>query len=186
VASGSAIVEGQVVQTRQIEGVVSLLPWIGPQDLPGIHPEDQEYVAAEMSAFLLAWLSELSCPVLDRPSPSSLSGLGWRREQWIRVASRLGIPTALPDDASTHGAPVLSGRPVTVLDGQPVGGCQPAEGEAAATIARAVDVRLVTLSFVGTEQAPVFEGAWPAPQLDDPDMAKVLKESLLEEGRRRS
>jgi hypothetical protein len=183
-ASGAAVIGGRIICTSQIQGVITLLPWVGPQDLPGIHPEDREYVAAEMSAFLLAWLSELPCPVLNRPSPSSLSGPGWRHDHWIRVASRLGIPTTLPDDSNALGAPALSGRPVTVLDGQPFGTCQPAEGEAAAAIARSVDVRLVTLSFVGTKQVPVFEGAWPAPRLDDSEMAHLLKEKLLKEGRR--
>ncbi len=52
----------------------------------------EAYVSAEMTAFLLSWLSGLDCPILNRPTPNCLSGPGWRQEQWIHLAARLGIP----------------------------------------------------------------------------------------------
>jgi hypothetical protein len=55
-------------------------------------PVDRAYVSAEMTAFLLSWLSELDCPILNRPTPTCLSGPGWRQEQWIHLAARLSIP----------------------------------------------------------------------------------------------
>jgi hypothetical protein len=52
---------------------------------------DRAYVAAEMSAFLAAWLSDLVCPVLNRPTPGSLVGPSWRREQWKSAAQQVGM-----------------------------------------------------------------------------------------------
>jgi hypothetical protein len=45
-----------------------------------------------MKAFLLSWLSQLNCLVLNRPTPLCLSGPSWRPEQWTYAAAQLGIP----------------------------------------------------------------------------------------------
>jgi hypothetical protein len=87
-------VGGVDLAAGDLGGVVTRLPWITEEELPHIHAEDQSYVAAEMNALLVAWLNELPCPVLNRPGPSSLTGLAWRREQWIGLALGLGIPVA--------------------------------------------------------------------------------------------
>jgi hypothetical protein len=61
-------------------------------DLLEIVPEDRAYVAAEMTAFLLSWLSSLQCSVLNRPTPAGLSGPYWRPERWVQAAVKVGIP----------------------------------------------------------------------------------------------
>src|SRR5512135_582318 len=77
-----AAVGDRTVRRDEIDAVVTALAWIWPHDLPHVVPEDRDYVAQEMAAFLLAWLHELNCPVLDRPTPSSLTGCGRATLKW--------------------------------------------------------------------------------------------------------
>jgi len=85
------VASGEVLDQSAVAGVVVLLPLVSDLDLPHIRFDDRAYVAAEMSAFLRAWLTSLECPVLNKPSSLSLSGPGWRPEQWALAADRLGI-----------------------------------------------------------------------------------------------
>jgi hypothetical protein len=87
-----AVVGGRAVSAGRIDGVLTRLPCVYEWELAHIVPGDRAYVSAEMSAFLLSWLSELDCPILNRPKPTCLSGPDWRQEQWIQLAARLGIP----------------------------------------------------------------------------------------------
>jgi hypothetical protein len=96
------VVAGQKVALSGIEAAVSTMDTVTSGDLPQIVREDRAYVAAEMRAFLLAWLTTIPCPVLNRPTPLSLAGCGWRPEQWALAAAAHGIPTETvvepPDD----------------------------------------------------------------------------------------
>jgi hypothetical protein len=56
-------------------------------------PEDREYARAEIAALLLSWLAGVGCPVVNRPSPSSVFG-GYRRAiVWQRLAVSAGLET---------------------------------------------------------------------------------------------
>ena len=88
----TAVIDGRVICTSKITGVLTLLPWVTADQLIHIIPEDRAYVAAEMTAFFVSWLSELTCPVLNRPTPTCLAGPGWRPEQWVHAAARMEIP----------------------------------------------------------------------------------------------
>src|SRR5208337_4871033 len=85
-----AVVERELVPQKEITGVLTRLPCVVEEQLLDIVPEDRPYVAAEMTAFLLFWLSSLKCPVLNRPTPTCLSGPYWHREKWVRVAAAAG------------------------------------------------------------------------------------------------
>ena len=102
-ADGRAVVAGRAVAVGEIRGVVAALETLTIRDLSHIARDDRQYVVAEMYAFLLAWLRTLPCRVLNRPTPQSLAGCGWQREQWVLVADALGIPTvpvSEPSDGS--------------------------------------------------------------------------------------
>ena len=88
----TAVVDGQVVGVEEISGVLIRLPYVFEQELLHIVPDDRAYVAAEMQAFLISWLSRLKCPVLNRPTPSYLLGANWRPQQWVYAAAQVGIP----------------------------------------------------------------------------------------------
>ena len=99
---GMAVIGGKLVADAEIEGILTLRPCIFPEELLSIAAAHRSYVAAELNAFLLAWLAAQTCPVLNRPTASCLAGPNWRAEQWTLVAARLGIP-ANPGIASRTG-----------------------------------------------------------------------------------
>ena len=101
---GQAVVAGEEVAVSDIEAVVSTIDTITTADLRQIVREDRAYVAAEMRAFLLAWLTTIRCPVLDPPTPLSLAGCGWRPEHWALVAAAFGIPTETVVEPVDEGA----------------------------------------------------------------------------------
>ena len=86
-----AVIGGQRVRASEIEGVLVRLPYVPVDELPHIVPGDRSYVAQEMTAFLTAWLSELACPVVNRPTAECLSGPAWSPEQWLQVAAGVGL-----------------------------------------------------------------------------------------------
>jgi len=85
------VVGGEMLQCHDIAAVVTRLPWVSDVELPHIVASDRSYVAAEMGAFLLAWLSEIDCPVANRPRPNCLCGPFWRHERWVLEAARIGL-----------------------------------------------------------------------------------------------
>jgi hypothetical protein len=162
----------RVVHGEEIRAVVNLLPWVSVHDLPHIDPDDREYVANEMAAFLLAWLSELDCPMMDRPTPLSLSGCGRWPAQWAALAKQAGVGA----DAQWPGPRVE----VTVLEGRAVAGPQTGIGlaSAAEAIARAGQRSLVTLYFAAGQREPILIGAAARPSAGSPAVAEKLLEWL--------
>jgi hypothetical protein len=82
------------IPERDLTAVLTLTPRLIEQELFTVTPADRTYVAAEINAFLLAWLSSLrsQCPVVNRPTATSLAGPYWRRERWIHAAAECEIP----------------------------------------------------------------------------------------------
>ena len=72
----TAVIAGDRVTLDRIDAVVSALPWVTPYDVLHVVKDDRDYVAQEMTAFLLAWTHTLGCRVLDRPTTACLSGCG--------------------------------------------------------------------------------------------------------------
>jgi hypothetical protein len=177
-----AVIDGREVAVEEITGVVTCLPNVSELELLHIVPSDRAYVAAEMSAFLLSWLSALSCPVLNRPSPTCLSGPYWRPEQWARVASEVGMRVqpvhrrvALdvgPAPAVTHGVTA------TVIGERCLGQADTATLAAARRLARAADVELLTVRVSGPEAGATFLGADPWPDLTSEETVDALLEYL--------
>ena len=54
-----SVVHGRTVRNDSIQGVLIRWPGVFPQELPHIIAADREYVAQEMTAFLVSWLSSL-------------------------------------------------------------------------------------------------------------------------------
>jgi hypothetical protein len=92
IAASTVVIGGEVVAASAIAGVLTRLAAVTAHDLPHIAASDRFYVAAEMTAFLLAWLTALNCPLVNRPTPQCLAGPAWRQERWLTVADRLSIP----------------------------------------------------------------------------------------------
>ena len=163
-ADGSAVVGGRQVATTDIAGVLTRLPHVTEAELPAIVPEDRTYVAAEMTAFLLAWLSALRCPVLNPPTATCLAGPYWWPAQWVRVAHGLGIPVrpvrllAGPDRSPSGGeADPSSGQPRGDPSADEAGesrappGVHPASTPTGAAAASVVTVTVVGDRCLGTD-----------------------------------
>jgi hypothetical protein len=91
--SASCCVGGRVVPASDIEAVLTRAATVDPADLVEIAEHDREYVAAEMHAFLVAWLTALGGRVVNRPTPRSLRGPHWPAEVWVHLAASISIPT---------------------------------------------------------------------------------------------
>jgi len=177
-----AVIGGREVAVEEITGVVTCLPNVSELDLLHIVPSDREYVAAEMSAFLLSWLSALGCPVVNRPSPTCLSGPYWRPEQWARLASEVGLHV---QPLHRRVALALSATPavtqsvtVTVIGERCLGPADTATLAGARRLARAADVELLTVRVSGPEPGATFLGADPWPDLTSEETADALMEYL--------
>lgn len=184
--SGTAVIGGRPVPVADLAGVLVLWPAVFEQELLHIVPAERSYVAAEMTAFLRSWLSQLPCPVLNRPTATSLSGPSWRPEQWVHAASRLGIPVRpvrrrarlVRGDA----APVedLPGAcPVTVVGRRCIGDVDTILAAHARRLAVAADVELLTVYFLGGQRDAPLLTADPMPDVTQPDLADAIRAHLL-------
>jgi hypothetical protein len=161
----AAVIGQRVVDSGKIEGVLTRLPCVGEEELWQIVPEDRSYVAAEMTAFLAAWLSGLKCRVLNRPTPSCLMGPYWRQERWLLAASKLGIPiNALHRSASALQDALSDDRKyrpttVNVVGNQCVGSADKSLYKAARSLAKAAGVELLSAKFASPQAGSEFLGA---------------------------
>lgn len=179
VVGGRSVVGGRCVDNNsRLHGVLNCLPAITEDQLLHIVPEDRSYVAREMTAFLLAWETELTCPVFNRPTPNCLIGPNLSREEWILTAARLGIRVSTVT-RSSHGCsqaaqnnPFQDARAVTVI-GKRVLGDGPELQYCARTLARAAGVELATFYFSAAAQTE-FLGTTLQPDLKNCEAADAL------------
>lgn len=160
--ASTAVVGGRVVPVAEITGVLTLLPGIFEQELLDIVPADRSYVAAEMTAFLLSWLSTLRCPVLNRPTPTCLCGPYWRQERWISAAAGLGIPVqplhrrAALAEGSAPPQPVPPSVTVTVVGEQCFGEVDDTLLSWSRQLADLAGVELLTVRFSNAGRGAYF------------------------------
>jgi hypothetical protein len=150
---------------------------IEPDDLQHIAERDRPYVAAEMTAFLLAWLSGLPCPVLNRPTPQCLGGPAFRREQWVHLASRLSIPRA-PFRRDTRQITATlgddSGCELTVVGNSCFGDADWTLMTSAQRLAAKSGAVLLSVKFTGSTADSEFVDASPWPNLGSPQLADAV------------
>lgn len=187
--NSTAVIDGRTIAARDIAGVLVRLPRVSERELGRIAREDRPYVAAEMTAFLRAWLASLRCPVLNRPVPTCLSGPGWCHEQWIHAAARLGIPVqpvrrciALSDGVS-DAEPIPPGVTVTVVGERCLGTADIALAAQARRLARAARVELLAVRFGAGNDGLRLLGADPWPDVSSLEVADAILEYLSEGGR---
>jgi hypothetical protein len=180
----TAVVGGQVVGVEQIVGVLTRIPCVFEQELLQIVPADRSYVAAEMNAFLISWLSRLKCPVLNRPTPTYLLGPNWRPQQWLYAAAQLGIPVhpmrryiALSGDVCPK-PPEMPPVTVTVVGDRIFGSVDQALATQARRLADAAKVDLLAVHFSGSESGADFLGADLWPDISSPNVADAILEYL--------
>lgn len=180
----TAVVNGHTVPQEQITGVLTLLPSVPADELSDITPRDRHYVAAEMNAFLLFWLSRLRCPVLNRPTPTCLSGPHWRQEKWVQVAAQAGIPVQAVYRLAAFGKSSVEDRgaaeavALTVIGPHTLGNTDPELHHRAHLLADLAQVELARMLFSGPERDARFLGAETFPALTDDCLTERVLEYL--------
>ncbi len=176
------VVERQKVAEEEISAVLTLLPCVFEAELVEIASADRRYVAAEMTSFLLFWLSRLSCTVLNRPTPTSLSGPYWRREKWVRVAAQSGISVepshrhAAPSSSSGKEQNLPDSANVTVIGERVIGEVDSTLRRQARCLATLAGVELLSVRFSNPERDGRFVSADYSADLSD----KVIAEAVLD------
>ena len=182
--AGVAVIDGQLLPATAITGVMTRFPAVQPEMLAHIAAIERNYVAAEMTAFLIAFISALPCKMLNRPTAGGLCGPAWRPEQWIRAATRAGIPVRPRRRNVRLNAAAESEADVavelTVIGDRVFGAAEaPLLADWARSLAQAAGVGLLGLGF--TQQATGFALACvhPSPDLDTPERLDAAREFLL-------
>lgn len=170
------VIEGTTYRSSEIRGVLVRLPAVLATDLPHIVVSDRDYVASEMTAFLVYWLNALGKPVLNRATPRSLLGPGWFPEHWIYYAAQAGMRVRSMSRAirltsfDQPAWPEHSGSfaELTVIAGvRCFGDVAPALAEKARALAAAGHADLVKFRFDGPDSDACFLAADLCPPLDD-------------------
>jgi len=173
---GTAVIGGERVAMKHIRGVLVRLSFVTENELLHIHPEDRSYVAAEMMAFLVAWLNEMPCPVLNRPTPFCLAGPSWRPEQWTFTAAQLGIPIqpthrfvkfsrGMQGDASLAGETDSCRATITIIGDRCFGEAEESLKRYARALAKAARVDLLSVEFTAPKGELKFLQAHVVPPL---------------------
>lgn len=182
---GSVLVaRGELLRSDEVAAVITRLPRLSEMELPQIIATDRAYVAAEMSAYLLAWLSEMDCPMANRPSPNCLCGPSWRHERWVTEASRAGLPVEPARRVVTAGAaeylspPCLNRTSVTVVGQRVFGDAGDHLAEQALRLALAISVETLSVHFSDSGNGMRFFTANPWPSLENEEVASALLDYL--------
>jgi hypothetical protein len=86
------LANGEVIGDPQPVAVFNRLRFAAAIQFDGAATADREYATMELHALLLSWLASLPCPVVNRPSPRGLGGDDRTTLEWLRIASRAGLP----------------------------------------------------------------------------------------------
>jgi len=180
----TAVIGSRLVGIEKITGVLSLLPCVTADRLSHILPEDRAYVAAEMMAFLVSWLSELACPVLNRPTPACLMGPNWGSAQWVHAAALAGIsvrPIRRRVVLAADPLPELSEiepATVTVVGDRCFGDVDRTLAMKARRLAAVAGVDMVAIHFDSPEADARLLGADLRPNISSPEIADAILETL--------
>jgi hypothetical protein len=176
------VIGGRIHDVREIDGVLVRSPTVLADELASITPSDRNYVASEINAFLVYWLSVLDRPVLNRPTPRSLGGPGWYPEHWIHCAASVGLQTAPIKRAVTatgfdeagwghHTGPIVE---LTILGKRCFGDAEPGLVQRAQQLAQVSGVDLASFRFDGHAATSRFLMADPFPSLDNEPIARAV------------
>ena len=176
------MIGAKLIPVSDITGVLIRWPGVFADELTQIVPEDRNYVASEMMAFLVSWFLSLRCPVINRPTPVNLTGPSWRTEQWTNVAGKLGIParTAYRRVArDPNSAPANNGHiehtSVIVVGKQCFGASDGTLRNQARSLAAAAGTSLLEVTFEIDENRWLFTRANLVPEFDSEICEAVLE-----------
>ena len=188
-AHARIVTEAGIIEASRITGVLTRLSAVTANDLPHIQTEDQGYVAAEMTACLAAFLTELTCSVLNRPTPVSLAGPAWQQVRWHTMAAPLGLPVvpvrhvirldATPTEPQRGSADDVT---VTIVGRHSVGNVDPALVEYARQLADAAGAESLSVVFSGTHRDATLVRVECPPAVVAAPVARAILDYFAEKG----
>ena len=111
-----AVIGGKPIAVEHIRAAIAFLPAVRVRDIASlIAPEDRVYAAAEMTAFLAAWLAALDARAVNAPSPVCLTGTAPTHRVLRDYAQRSGLDLAV-SPAETKAVSCVNGVPITEDD----------------------------------------------------------------------
>jgi hypothetical protein len=172
------LADGRVIRSAEVTAVLNRLGSPPVEHLNGAAQTDRDYASQELYALWLSWLETLECPVINRATPTGLSGPWLDRSEWCSLAARVGLSTVPYACASTEREPVggasvfamwPDSRPAALLSvaGTVIGDHPPMEiVKGARRLGAAAAVDLLGLEFlVDGDGAWRFLAASPMPDL---------------------
>jgi hypothetical protein len=84
--------DGLPIYSGNVRGVLNRFSTVPGSSLMLIHPSDRYYIASELQAFFLSWLTSLPAPVVNRPTPLGLAGQIRHASEWVLLATKSGLP----------------------------------------------------------------------------------------------
>jgi len=172
-ALGSKLVPGE-----RLRGVISRLGNVTEQELGHIGTGDRAYVAAEMHAFLFAFLRALPCRKVNEPSPACLYGPNFRGGQWRQLARKLGIPVLCEADAAADGS--LESE-VVVIGDRLIGAASDKMAQWSRELALAAGVSYLYVRYRCYGDEMTLMGADPYPRLEMEEVGAALISLLAED-----
>ena len=169
---------GAVLPVADIGCVLTRLPAVAEADLLHIAAGDRGYVAAEMTAFLLALLAALDRPVVNRPTAQCLCGPQGTDAAWRRTARGLGLAAAPLRLRATLGHETVAdaaGHLVAVVGETAFGAIDHRQAAAAVALARGVGADLLSIAFDPDAPLAVLR-AYPEVDLDDAAIADAVSD----------
>lgn len=177
----TAAIDRRRVGANQIEGVITRIGLVDERELKHIVAGDRTYVAAEMHAFLFAFLEALSCRIINPPSPACLYGPNVRPVQWRRYARELGIPVEKDHAGVTPGTQGCSSEvDITVVGGRIFGSASSRVLHWSRQLARISGASYLLVRYVVHGDDSWFVGADPYPRLESEEIGRVLIEYFSE------
>jgi hypothetical protein len=179
----TAVVAGRCIALSDVTGVLTRLSAVRVDELAHIVATDRVYVAQEMSAFLLSWLTTLRCPVLNPPTTTCLAGPGWRQTRWLHLAAQLGIPVqpfiqraVWPDESTEPPTPPVPTaqrtRSVTVVGDRCFGAADAVMTEYALRLAGAAHSPFLAVHFCAEDHSLLGADLWP--EIATPAIAEAI------------
>ncbi len=167
---GRGTSHAELLSRPEVTSILCRLDVVATTDLDHVDPADHEYAAAELAAFLHAWLGAWHGQVVNRPSAACLNGPGWRPQQWLHAAAGVGIRVRTVRTSTSAGqsgveaaqVPVPGGEqaPVTVVGDQCLGVVSETMSERLRRLARTATCALME-AWLDADGAVVHLTAWP-------------------------
>lgn len=144
-----AVIGGKPTAVRDIRAAIAFLPTVRARDIASlIAAEDRAYAAAEMTAFLAAWLAALGAKAINAPSPVCLTGTAPTHRALRDYARCSGLELAV-SPAETTAVSCVNGVPITEDE---------ALAEAAAAVCKAAGESLARIHLTTRGQGSALAG----------------------------